>query len=206
VRIGLDFDNTIVCYNDLFPRLAREKGLIAAGGVWTKNSLRDHLRKTDREDSWTELQGEAYGVSMGAAKPYAGSLEFIRFSRSRRAEVYVVSHKTKYPFSGPKTDLHRAADDWIEALGFYDPAAGLARDNVFFELTKEEKLGRIGTLRCDFFVDDLPEFLEEADFPSGVQRILFDPADSHGDSTEFKKVRSWNELRGVIFALEQECG
>ena len=32
---------------------------------------------------------------------------------------------------------------------------------MFFELTKEAKVARIGGLGCTHFIDDLPEFLRE---------------------------------------------
>ena len=47
--------------------------------------------------------------------------------------------------------------------------------NIFFELTKEAKMARIGALERTIFIDDLPEFLDEAAFPKGVERLLFDP-------------------------------
>ena len=47
--VGLDFDNTIVCYDRLFHRLARERGLIPEHVPATKGAVRDHLRNVGRE-------------------------------------------------------------------------------------------------------------------------------------------------------------
>ena len=43
--IGIDFDNTIVSYDDLFHRLATERGLIPAAFPSRKTSMRDFLRQ-----------------------------------------------------------------------------------------------------------------------------------------------------------------
>jgi hypothetical protein len=51
----------------------------------------------------------------------------------------------------------------------------LAAENVWLELTKQEKIQRIAKLGCDGFIDDLPEFLSEPAFPK-IQRLLFDPS------------------------------
>ena len=55
--------------------------------------------------------------------------------------------------------------------------------NVFFELTKEAKVARVAAVRCDVFVDDLPEILAMSGFPEGMRRILFDPDDKFAGST-----------------------
>ena len=43
--VGIDFDNTIVCYDSLFYNIALEKGLIPSNISKSKNSVRDYLRK-----------------------------------------------------------------------------------------------------------------------------------------------------------------
>jgi hypothetical protein len=50
----------------------------------------------------------------------------------------------------------------------------LGPDQVFFEVTKQEKVNRIVTLGCSHYIDDLPEILEM--LPDPVQPILFAPA------------------------------
>jgi hypothetical protein len=53
---------------------------------------------------------------------------------------------------------------------------------VFFELTKEQKVARAAAIRCDVFIDDLPEILKLPGFPDRMRRTLFDPADQFPDS------------------------
>ena len=75
--IGVDFDNTIVCYDGIFHRLALERKLIPLELQQSKLAVRDFLRRAGREEEWTELQGQVYGVGMPQAIPYPNALPFI---------------------------------------------------------------------------------------------------------------------------------
>ena len=55
MRIGVDFDNTIVCYDEVFHRVALERKLISPSLRVNKGAVRDHLRTIGREDAWTEM-------------------------------------------------------------------------------------------------------------------------------------------------------
>jgi hypothetical protein len=193
--IGVDFDNTIVCYDRLFHQVTRERGLIPADLPANKSDVRNHLRSVGQEDVWTELQGYVYGARMLEADPFPGVREFFRACRDRGIEVCIVSHKTRHPFLGEKYDLHGAASGWLDAQGFFDPGKlGLPRERVHFELTKQEKLERIAARGCTHFIDDLPELLAEPSFPARTERILFDPNDLYEEEDRFVRARSWEWL------------
>ena len=189
--VGIDFDNTIVCYDEVFARLAEERALMPGAGPVTKGRLRDHLRALGREDEWTALQGEAYGPELRRAKPFPGALEFIARCRREGVPVAVISHKTRRPFLGPAHDLHEAATLWLQDHG-------LADVDAFLELTKEGKLARIAAAGCTHFIDDLPEFLAEPEFPKGVERIWFAP-DGARETAPFRAAASWGEIERWIF-------
>lgn len=195
MKVGLDFDNTIVCYDRLFHTLAVERGLIPASVAADKTAVRDHLRSVGREDDWTELQGIAYGPEILRAEPFPGVLDFLRSCQQRGVPVVVISHKTRHPYRGEPHDLHAAARSFLARNGFLNTTeTGLADEHVYLELTKEAKLARIGAGGCTHFVDDLPEFLGEVTFPSGVTRFLFDPEGRGGDDPRWQRIRHWNEL------------
>lgn len=197
--IGIDFDNTIVCYDDVFYRAARERNLIPASVPPTKGGVRDFLRGEGREDKWTDLQGYVYGARMNLASAFPGVREFMRAAAEKGYELRVVSHKTRYPYRGGKYDLHRAALNWLDEQGFFeDPSLGLDRGKVYLELTKDAKLARIGTLRCDSFIDDLPELLDESCFPAATRRILFDPNDAAPDTPSYQRARSWHDISALL--------
>ncbi len=202
--LGLDFDNTIVSYNEVFHLVAIERGLIPPGLASTKVAVRRHLLEQGLEPLWTELQGEVYGTRMRDALPFPGAPEFVREATDRGVGLFIISHKTRYPYAGPRHDLHRAALDWLDFHGFFDRTrVGLGRDRVFFELTKEAKLGRIAATSCSHFVDDLPEVLESRDFPDGVERILFDPSGFVPMSLPLPRLVSWRHAWPMLEATRQ---
>ncbi|MGE3726758.1 MAG: haloacid dehalogenase-like hydrolase [Candidatus Sericytochromatia bacterium] len=171
MRIGLDFDNTLVSYDQLFWTLAREQHGLPADIPAHKQAVRDYLRQQNQEEAWIYLQGEVYGGQMHRAQAFPGVAEFMQAAQAQGHDLFIVSHKTRNPFRGPAYDLHAAAREWLDLQGW-----GLQPEQAFFELSKEAKRDRIATLAVELFVDDLPEFLSLEGFPSTTQRVLFDPA------------------------------
>jgi len=197
--IGIDFDNTIVCYDDVFAQVAVELGLVPPEVATSKTAIRDHLRAAGQEDRWTELQGTIYGPRMPDAPPFPGALEFFHACRTAGVPVAIVSHRTRFPYLGERHDLHAAARDWLTRHGFHDPAGiGLPADRVFFEETKEAKLARIADVGCTHFIDDLPELLAHPLFPRDVHRILFDPRGEHALIPGIDPASSWGQLGAVL--------
>jgi len=189
-RIGIDFDNTIVSYDRVFAKAAAEWGHELSGAAPTKAAARDRLRSLGREETWIELQGYVYGSKIREAEPFPGVLEFFRLAAARGAQLLIVSHKTRYPFRGPRYDLHEAAREWLARSGL---AGANEPPPLFLELTKEAKAARIAREGCQAFIDDLPEFLGQADLPSGLRRILFDPEGIRGSDWPGERARSWGE-------------
>ena len=200
MRVGVDFDNTIVCYDDVFHRVAVEWGLIPAEIAASKGAVRDYLRAQAREDTWIELQGYVYGNRFREAHPFPGVTEFFNRCEEQAVSVSIISHRTRYPFAGPRYDLHQAAYQWLETYGFaIDGPTGGSSVFVHLELTKATKLERIGRESCSVFIDDLPEFLGEPAFPKNVERILFDPSATHSiDECPFQLARSWREIERLV--------
>ena len=192
--IGVDFDNTIVCYDALFHKVSRERGWITADVPVNKSDVRNYLRRVGREDDWTELQGYVYGARMSEADMFDGVADFFQACRNAGHRVHIISHKTRFPFRGEPYDLHGAARQWLEQQGFFERLQ-VPRDAVYFELTKQAKLERIGAVGCTHFIDDLPEFLGEPHFPAGVQRLLFDPNDLYREETRFTRITDWRQAR-----------
>jgi hypothetical protein len=153
------------------------------------------------EDRWTAMQGYVYGERMIDAPAFPEALELIARLVQARVPVFIVSHKTKHPYLGPKYDLHQSARAWLESNGVFDlDRIGIARGDVFFELTKQAKLQRIADLRCTHFIDDLPELLSEPTFPMDVVRMLFDPTNDHADSPLFARSLSWRLISDELLA------
>ena len=198
VRIGIDLDNTIVCYDEVFYRVALDRGLIPAGNSNTKEGVRSHLVGEGRESAWTELQGLVYGSRMGEAQPFHSVKEFISFARRNDMGVQIISHRTRHPYEGTPYDLHQAAMGWLEDKGFFDPrTVALLPEDVFCEESPDAKIDRIVSAGCTHFVDDLPKLLLHDSFPEGTSSMLFDPAKVFSPSPESRSLHvfhSWEEI------------
>lgn len=193
--VGIDFDNTLVCYDGIFHAEAHRRGWIPDGIATHKTAVRGYLRSINRDEDFTELQGFVYGPGINQALPYAGAIDCINKLCSLGHSVFIVSHKTRYPYKGPQYDLHEAARGWLESNGICSPQ-GVLRENVFLENTKEEKVSRTVSLGCTHFIDDLPEFLSLAGFHPQTERMLFAPPreDSTTVVSDFRAFESWGEI------------
>jgi hypothetical protein len=201
MRIGLDFDNTIVSYDELFHKVAVEGGHVPANTVRSKLAVRDHLRATGREQVWIEMQGYVYGARMAEAAPFPGVIEVLHRLNEAGIECGIVSHKTRHPFAGPAYDLHQVARNWIDASLVYNGKPLIPESRVFFELTKDEKIARIGACGFTLFVDDLAEILTHPGFPAGTLPVLFDPAGSESLPPGARRVASWAALEEMLDGL-----
>ncbi|MDB5813299.1 MAG: haloacid dehalogenase-like hydrolase [Rhodocyclales bacterium] len=204
MRIGLDFDNTIVSYDALFHKVALEQGVVPQETAVNKLAVRDHLRAVGKEDVWTAMQGYVYGARMDEAQAYPGLHEALRAALDVGHTLCIVSHKTRHPFLGPQYDLHAAARSWIERhlLSGKDPLVD--ESAIFFELTKPEKIARIAALECDVFVDDLPEILLADGFLPTTRRLLFDP-EAHHTATlpaDIDSMQCWPHFGGWLRTLQ----
>ena len=76
MRIGVDLDNTIICYDALFHALALERGWIAPARPARpvrKDAVRRAVRLLpDGDEKWQALQAEAYGPRLASAALFPG--------------------------------------------------------------------------------------------------------------------------------------
>jgi hypothetical protein len=202
-RIGLDFDNTMICYDEVFLSAAKEGGLLPSDFFGRKQQVRDAIRlQPDGEIAWRKLQGYVYGRGLSRAQAFDGLGSFLRRARRAGDRVVIVSHKTEFGHFDPeRVNLRAAALGWMRAAGFFDePAFGVSAGDVFFEGTRAQKLRRIGALNCDVFVDDLEEVLTDPDFPAGVEAILFSDRPSAAMAGRGKVCANWLCVEETLFA------
>lgn len=204
--IGIDLDNTIVCYDTLVHDIAVERGLIGPSFPRNKKAIRDHVRtKPDGEMSWQRLQAVMYGTAMERAEAYDGVLCFITRCRERGIRVVIVSHKTKHASASKENiDLREAARLWLRKNGFFSAPALLSEEHdVHFEQTRSDKIRRIGSIGCTHFIDDLEELFLEPSFPPGVKKILFAPHGEGSESPDIVTVSQWTRIEDVVFGNDK---
>ena len=198
--IGVDFDNTIVRYDELFHRIAVERGLIPATVPARKKAVRDFLRRHGQEREWTELQGQVYGPGMAEAQAFPGVLDFFTRALKSGVPTYIISHKTAIPAVGPGYNLHQSARDWLTAQGFFERTRiGLSPDHVHFGTTRHEKLRFIRERGCTHFVDDLEETFLEKEFPADVVKILFGHHNRPKGLEDVTLAADWAQVATYVF-------
>src|SRR5690349_14153661 len=194
--IGIDFDNTLVTYDEVFREAALARALIDADFAGTKQEIRDRIRVLpDGELAWQQLQGYVYGRGIAGAGMFEGADGFLRRARAEGLPVVVVSHKTEYGHYDPdRVNLRERAREWMRENGFFaESGYGIPAENVFFEGSRAEKLERIASLRCTHFIDDLEEVLEDPDFPPDISRILFSQNKPIG-AAPYAICASWQQI------------
>jgi len=200
--IGIDFDNTLVVYDELFQKLAEQRGVLAPPVPRGKKEIRDAIRQLpEGEIHWQRLQAAAYGPRIGEARLAEGVMEFLDRCRQESARVYVVSHKTlRAGYDETDTDLRQAAMNWMEANGlFRDDGSGLRPERVYFGSTRQEKIEYLRCLGCTHFIDDLEETFCEPSFPASVDKILYAPHTPDHTLPGVRVARSWKQINGYCF-------
>ena len=201
MRIGIDFDNTIAGYDRVFNEVAREWRLLDDNFSGGKGAVRDAIRCLDNgEYQWQRLQGRVYGKYMGRAELIDGVAPFLQHARECGAELFIVSHKTRYGHHDPeRIDLREAARQWMTTQGFFTQEGyALSPQSLYFEETREAKVARITSLDCDCFIDDLPEIFAHPDFPSSVERYLYAPTASGEVPNGTHLCRNWAEIERAV--------
>jgi hypothetical protein len=202
MRIGIDFDNTLITYDDVFFSTARDGGLIDANFRGGKQAIRDAIRLLPEGDlAWQKLQGQVYGKGLARATMVAGVDAFLRRCRREQCSVLIVSHKTEFGHYDPdRVNLREAALAWMTAQRFFrESGYGISAKDVFFEGTRAEKLARIATLDCTYFIDDLEEVLSDPAFPPDVTRILFSEGETAPSGAPYIVCPSWRHIEEQVF-------
>ena len=200
--VAVDFDNTIVSYDDLIYRAAVEMGFLPEGQSINKGEARRLIRLLPNgEITWQRLQATVYGPRIGEAKLIDGVASFFQECKLRGYPVYVVSHKTEYASQDETgTDLRSAAMGWMREHGFFvSQGLGLSPGDVYFEDTRPKKLERVASLGCSHLIDDLEETFLEESFPVNVEKLLYSPHATHSSIPGVKTVSSWEDIADYVF-------
>jgi hypothetical protein len=200
--IGIDFDNTIANYDNVFKFIALENKLIPQEWLGNKKQLRDLIRTQENgEHEWQKIQGKVYGKYMYQAELFHGLSEFFFLCKFKNIKIYIISHKTEFGhFDEEKISLRGEAFKWMEKKQFFYPDYyGIFKENIFFLSTREEKINKIYELQCDIFIDDLLEVFFENSFPKNIKKILFDRDVYLKSKNEVHISNSWRQISKFIF-------
>ena len=180
MRIGFDFDNTLVDYSNAAAEYAINEGMAEYLNL---AQLREGLKNNgESEDSWQKAQSWIYTYGISLAKLSVGFSPLKEYLAEKGLKVFVVSHKTeKTPERFGAALLREFAIKWIqntETLNFLE-----LDKNLFFCETRDEKIRKIQELKLNFFIDDLVEVLTHEEFPKETRKILFNTNCINQDKT-----------------------
>ncbi|KKS97789.1 MAG: hypothetical protein UV73_C0005G0066 [Candidatus Gottesmanbacteria bacterium GW2011_GWA2_43_14] len=196
--IGIDLDNTIISYDRVFINAAQTLKMPVGGE--NKIKLRDNLRQMEKgEQLWQKLQKVVYGFRYLEAEIMPGFEEFMSAVKAGGHQIYVVSHKTKYLFGDRKINLQQNMEDYLNKKGLLDKPYNLDGENIFFEESRNLKLERIKKLKCDYFIDDLPEVLTAENFPGKTERILLSDESLPGLPENVAVLKDWYAVKNYFF-------
>ncbi len=206
MNIGIDLDNTLIDYSNVFAHVGIDCGVLPQDMVNApKSVVKSYIQQDPQwETIWMRIQGQVYGHYIERATLMQGAKETLLFLRDKKAQLFIVSHKTIFGhFDAHKVNLHDAALSWLRGHDFFsDTGFGIDIRNVHFLETRDAKLRRIAELECRVFIDDLPEVLTDPGFPDDVCPVWFG-ADHVTDSDSghdhrLKRWESWNDIHHYV--------
>ena len=201
-RIGIDLDNTILKYDEVFHSLALAESWIDSECLCDKDSVKKGLsRKAEStgksEKLWQQLQAWAYGNHIGKALVFDGFFEFVRQARQYGDKLFIVSHKTEFSNYDPSVQLRRSALNTLDQRGFFESVnqggLGFNRQDVFFASSLDEKIKKIQELNLTHFIDDLPKVIYHPGFPWKTRGILF-ASEVKEDGGGTLALRAWGDV------------
>ena len=206
MRIGIDIDNTIICYDHVFAAVANSRGFLVQSSA-SKTEVKKWFHERDMHQAFTHLQGEVYGKFIDLANLFDGVLAFIDFAKKSGCHLFLVSHKTRYPLVGEKVDLHKSARKFLidnNVISKCD-GVGVPLNNVFFETTLNRKINRISTLNLDFFIDDLLKIFEHSKFPKTTNFVHFSrDLAKNVPNGKVSTCLNWTQILGFLFCERQK--
>ncbi len=198
MRIGLDFDNTIVNYNYLVHEIAVDKNLINKNFKRDKKYIKDYLISLNKEREWREIQSLIYGKEIFKAKLFNNFNTFINECRKNNFFLQIVSHKTEVSNltkSGPR--LREYAIKWMNENNFFSNFKFKISD-IHFENTKSKKIDKINSIGFDYFIDDLEEIFLNKKWSNKTTPILFNKKSNVMDK-KIVQCSSWNKIYKLFF-------
>ena len=187
--IGVDFDNTIINYLNVFKKILRQNK-ITFGKNLNKAIFKKKIIKKFSENYYTQIQSILYGKNILFASKFANVKKNLT-KLKKNYTLYLISHKSKYPILGEKINLRKKALEWLKKNNLYGYKKVFNKKNIFFEEKFDDKIKKIKQLKCDYFIDDLSTILDG--LPINIKKIKFG-----SKSDKYKYFYNWNKISKII--------
>ena len=181
--VGIDIDNTIINYDNVFKRNAKKLQIKLKKKNNIKREFKENIISTKGPKAWTSFQGKVYGSQLNSASLYPGFLRFYKYLQNNNFKVYFVSHKTIYPILGKKINLRNKTKKFLK-----NKVKNLNSEIIFCD-SIEKKIEQIKKKNCDIFIDDLEKILNF--IPNSIYKIHFN---AKGKKKFDLRTNSWNKI------------
>lgn len=189
IKLGIDLDNTIICYDDLIHNLAKKKftRINLSKNIKSKKIIKNKIIKVYDNNQWTKLQGIIYGEKILEAKVFDNFKEGIQKLKNE-FEIFIISHKTNKPVIGKNINLRSSAKNFLKKNGIsFCKDELINKDKILFASTQKEKIKIIKNKKIDIFIDDLDIVLQG--LPNQIKKIHFSKK-----KYKFENIYSWKKI------------
>ena len=145
IHIGIDLDNTIFKYDEVFHALALDDDLISSDCSADKYSIREQVRSVHGEQTWQWIQFQAYGPQVKKSLIFEGVGEFLDIGTKLGYSFSIVSHKTQFSSVDKERsfDLRLAAIARLKNANILGADGYLSSKDIYFAETRVEKIEKI---------------------------------------------------------------
>jgi hypothetical protein len=185
MRVGLDFDGTIVNHSGHKLKLAAARGYELLDWQANTNVMKHHMPA----DDYKEIKEMIYTAMTVEAPPMDGFAEALQ---KLDGELYLISAR--------RPDSVRFAQDWMQAHRVYDR---IPAERVHFCSSSKDKHKVVHELQIDVYLDDKISVLES--LPYRTKKCLFDSAclrDKMELRHDIEPIKSWQHFAEVVTAMK----
>ena len=187
MKVAIDIDHTILCYDDLLKEAANLENV--EDPFSNKEELKKIIEeKYDWPQKWINIQGHLYGKLIHKAPLKNGAYDCLN-ELKEEITIELVSHKSLKSLCG-RYELQAEAVKRLTDLGVTE----LIKDIKFFE-TKREKLDYLNKSSFNIVIDDLSEIINKTNI---LIPILYSPL----HSSPFIHTNDWTLIRALLKSLK----
>lgn len=208
MKIVIDIDNTLVDYRkSLFTYLeSSDIDLSGFNSSHEMNIIKKNIKQKYGDIFWQNVQAYIYSDSSSDVFFYENSNHFIKKASNENAEIYLVSHKTKFGMHNAKNiDIREISSQRINNWLRYEKLFKSIKEIIFTD-TFDQKIAHIKDINPTIIIDDLldihKKIIKHRIFDKKYINILFEGNNykkSIKNSDNIITANSWHEISEFIF-------
>jgi len=211
MRIAIDIDNTLVDYRKAVLGYLKKSNIELGDLSKDKKmiEIKDYIKNNLDDIFWQKTQAHIYSLKNNEINFYEDCAKFIKDSFYRNAEIYLISHKTKY-------GMHKSRNIDIRSIAGKRIINWLVKNDLsicikalIFTDTFDEKIRYLSLIDPSIIIDDLLDIHKEfinikgSDKRNNYKNVLFEGNSSTSYISEVDGIiysNSWMKIKNYIFS------